>query len=106
MPPLPPRDAAARELTGPWRAAPADEDLRRSYPDPDFDDEAWTPVSVPHHWQHEAGLATPDGPLLYRTRFETPEAFGAGAARDDEADEPRRTWLTLDGIFYTSDVWL
>ena len=100
-----PTDAAAHELTGPWRATVADEDLRRAYPDLEYDDDAWTAVALPHHWRHEPAFTATDGPLLYRTRFDTPETFGAGADRADDADEPRRTWLTLDGVFYTSDVW-
>ncbi len=91
---------------GDWRATIADEELRRRYPDTDYDDRAWDAVTVPGHWRGEAAFADHDGPLLYRTRFSSPGAFGAGAERAADADEPRRTWLTLDGVFYTSDVWL
>ncbi len=96
----------AHVLGGPWRAAIADEQLRRSYPDADFDDTSWESVTLPHHWRSEPAFAATDGPLLYRTQLDTPAPFGPGAERDGEADEPRRTWLTLDGVFYTSDVWL
>src|SRR5688500_5018759 len=101
-----PEHADALVLDGPWRAAVADEELRRAYPDAGFDDAAWEPVVLPHHWRSEPAFAASDGPLLYRTRLDTPDPFGPGAERAAEADEPRRTWLTLDGIFYTSDVWL
>ena len=83
------------ELSGGWVAAAADEDLRRAYPDPDFDDERWEQVRVPGHWRSEPAFAGYDGPVLYRHRFD-----GVGL----EAGE--RHWLTFDGIFYQSDVWL
>ncbi len=89
-----------------WRATIADEDLRRAYPDADHDDGDWESVTVPGHWRSVPAFAESDGPVLYRTRFATPPAFGPGAERAADLDEPRRTWLTLDGIFYTSDVWL
>jgi beta-mannosidase len=82
-------------LSGTWKAAAADEGLRRSYPDPDFDDAAWRQLSVPGHWRSTPAFAAHDGPLLYRRRFE------ATAPADG-----RRAWLTFDGIFYQGDVWL
>ena len=84
------------ELSGGWRAAVADEELRRQYPDVDFDDDAWEPVDVPGQWRSHPAFADDDGPLLYRTRFD----FAA------PSDDAARHWLTFDGIFYTSDVWL
>ena len=83
------------DLTGTWRAAVADEDLRRSWHEDDFDDGAWEAVEVPGHWRSAAAFAGSDGPLLYRRRFEA-GAPGAG----------RRAWLTFDGLFYQGDVWL
>lgn len=83
------------ELTGTWRAAIADEDLRRSWHDDGFDDEAWEPVEVPGHWRSTPAFADSDGPLLYRRRFEA-----AAPA------EGRRRWLTFDGLFYQGDAWL
>jgi beta-mannosidase len=83
------------ELPGPWRAAPADEDSRRTFADRDVDDDAWEPVPVPGHWRAVPAFSDSDGPLLYRTRF------------DHHAGDPgTRTWLVLDGVFYESDVWL
>jgi len=78
-----------------WLATPADEDLRRSFADPDLDDAGWEPIAVPGHWRSNPAFADHDGPLLHRTRFE--QAPGA-------AD--RRWWLRFDGIFYQGDVWL
>src|SRR5690606_37402837 len=83
------------ELTGTWRAAPADEDLRRSWHDDAFDDAAWEAVEVPGHWRSVPAFADEDGPLLYR------RAFGEPAPA-----EGRRSWLTFDGLFYQGDVWL
>jgi beta-mannosidase len=83
------------DLSGRWRAAGADEGLRRTYPDPEFDDGAWAEVDVPGHWRSSSAFAAHDGPLLYRHRFE--------AAPPAEGD---RSWLVLDGLFYQGDVWL
>ena len=88
-------DNEVMDLGGQWVAIEADEDLRRSFPRPDFDDGAWQPVRVPGHWQAEPAFATSDGPLLYRRRFEMAPLA-----------EAERAWLVMDGIFYQSDVWL
>jgi len=83
------------ELTGTWRAAPADEDLRRSWHDEGFDDAGWEALEVPGHWRSTPAFGDADGPLLYRRAFE---------AAPPEAG--RRRWLTFDGLFYQGDVWL
>jgi beta-mannosidase len=86
----------SRDLSGDWRAIPADDDLRRTYPDADFDDTDWPTAPVPGHWRSVPALAGEDGPILYRRRFDGPGT-----------EEPAgRWWLVLDGVFYTSDVWL
>ncbi|HUF33850.1 MAG TPA: hypothetical protein VMN58_11655 [Acidimicrobiales bacterium] len=78
-----------------WLAAPADEDLRRTFADTDLDDSGWEPIAVPGHWRSTPAFADHDGPLLHRVRFEQPP--GAG---------DRRWWLRFDGLFYEGDVWL
>jgi beta-mannosidase len=83
------------DLTGTWRAAVADEDLRRSWQDDAFDASGWEAVEVPGHWRSTPAFADQDGPLLYRRSFDAP-APPAG----------RRSWLTFDGLFYQGDVWL
>ncbi|MDP1819073.1 MAG: hypothetical protein Q8K58_04165 [Acidimicrobiales bacterium] len=83
------------ELSGTWRAAIADEDLRRSWQDEDFDASGWEAVEVPGHWRSAPAFADTDGPLLYRRSF---DAMGP--------PEGRRAWLTFDGLFYQGDVWL
>src|SRR5665213_2565662 len=82
-------------LGGSWRAAPAEEALRRAFPAPDFDDSSWEGVAVPGHWRSTPAFAGSDGPMLYRRPFEAPIPA-----------EGRRAWLTLDGVFYDGDVWL
>ncbi len=84
------------DLSGAWRAAEADDALRRRLPDDDLDDSEWAELTVPGHWRSDAAFATSDGPVVYRRRFEAPHPNGPG----------RRAWLTLDGIFYQGDVWL
>ena len=87
------------ELSGPWRAAPADEDLRRTFVETGFSDGAWEPIEVPSHWR-----STP--------AFSEPTARSSTGRSFEEADAPEptgadtRSWLVLDGVFYTSDVWL
>ena len=83
------------ELTGTWRAAIADEDLRRTWQDDTFDDSGWEAVEVPGHWRSVTAFAATDGPLLYRQAF---SVMGPAASR--------RSWLTFDGLFYQGDVWL
>jgi beta-mannosidase len=83
------------DLSGRWRAAPADESLRRAFHDADFDDDRWETVDVPGHWRSSPAFAESDGPLLYR------RPFAATAPAPD-----RRAWLTFDGLFYQGDVWL
>ncbi|MEQ1787223.1 MAG: sugar-binding domain-containing protein [Acidimicrobiales bacterium] len=83
------------ELTGTWRAAVADDDLRRTWHEDGFDDDGWATVEVPGHWRSASGFDDTDGPLLYRRTF---DAMGP--------PEGRRAWLTFDGIFYQGDVWL
>ena len=87
--------AGGFDLSKGWRAAAADDTLRRAYTEADFDDAAWHDVDVPGHWRSVPAFATADGPLLYRCRFEA----GAPAAG-------RRAWLAFDGLFYQGDVWL
>jgi beta-mannosidase len=82
------------DLAG-WRAAIADEELRRRYTEPSFDDADWPPIDVPGHWRSNPAFADNDGPLLYRTHFDH-------AAPTDG----QRAWLTFDGLFYQGDVWL
>jgi beta-mannosidase len=82
-------------LSDGWRAAIADDDLRRVYQGEDFDDGAWEPITVPGHWRSTGAFADSDGPLLHRCRFAT-----------DRPGEGRRRWLTLEGLFYQGDVWL
>src|SRR5688500_9561508 len=88
-------ESADQPLAGTWRAVEADEELRRTYPDPAFDDRGWEDVPVPGHWRSVPAFAESDGPLLLRRQF-TALAPPPG----------RRTWLVFDGLCYQSDVWL
>jgi beta-mannosidase len=88
-------DRSPTDLSGPWRATVADEDLRRAWQDDAFDASGWEDVEVPGHWRSTPAFADTDGPLLYRRSFDA-----AGPAGD------RRAWLTFDGLFYQGDVWL
>ncbi len=83
------------QLSGPWKAVVASDDLRRDAIGLDLDDDDWLDVPVPGHWRSHPELATSDGPLLYRRRFEL-----------DLPAEGRRRWVTFNGIFYQADVWL
>ena len=59
-------DNEVMDLGGQWVAIEADEDLRRSFPRPDFDDGAWQPVRVPGHWQAEPAFASSAIPAAFR----------------------------------------
>src|SRR6266851_682866 len=83
------------DLGGSWRAYPADDELRRVFADPAFDDESWETVRVPGHWRSAPAFAASDGPVLYR------RAFACDRPADDE-----RVWLTFEGTFYLADAWL
>ena len=83
------------DLSGTWRAAPADHDQRLLAVEPDFDDGGWEPVPVPGHWRCTPAFEDADGPLLHR------RVFATDAPLDD-----RRGWIVLDGVFYQGDVWL
>ena len=62
---------AGMDLSGPWRAAVADDDLRRSAVGLDFDDDGWEPIAGARATgARRRPFADSDGPLLYRTRFE------------------------------------
>ena len=82
-------------LTDHWLAIPADDELRRTFADPDVDESAWEPITVPGHWRSTPAFADCDGPLLHRTRFEH---------RPPAPD--RRSWLRFEGLFYQGDIWL
>lgn len=83
------------DLNGAWRAALADDDVRRDAIGLGVDDSSWAEVRVPGHWRSHPDFADSDGPLLYRKGFTAPPP------------EPgRRRWITLDGVFYQADVWL
>ncbi len=86
---------APLELSGVWRAAIADDELRRAAVGLDASDDGWEAVEVPGHWRSTPAFADSDGPMLYRTRFDL----------DPPVDGQRR-WVVLDGIFYQGDLWL
>jgi beta-mannosidase len=83
------------DLSGIWRAAPADDDLRRSAFGLSFDDREWEPIAVPGHWRANAAFADSNGPLIYRNRFEL-----------DPGPPGARHFVVFDGLFYQADVWL
>lgn len=91
----PPISMAQMDFSGTWRAAAADDQLRRIAVGMHYDDSAWTPIEVPGHWRSTPEFVNSDGPLLLRTSFN---------AAQPAADQ--RSWIVLDGIFYQADVWL
>lgn len=77
-----------------WRAAPLDDELARRFHEPDLDDDAWAPVTLPSGWSATPTLAGTEGPVVYRRRL---------PPVDLEANE--RLWLVAEGIFSEADVW-
>ncbi len=92
------------ELSSGWKAAVANDELRRRSAEPSFDDSGWETVDVPHHWRRAGGFTESDGPLLYRHHFSSPSAEGVSGS--EAAQQDQRWWLQFDGIFYQGDIWL
>ncbi len=84
-----------RPISDRWVAVPADDELRRTFAEPDLDESAWEPIEVPGHWRTTPAFGDHDGPMLHRTSFAQPPG---------PAD--RRWWVRFDGLFYQGDVWL
>ncbi len=82
------------ELTGPWRATTASDEMRRTFHQPELDDRAWPEITVPGHWTSHPEF-TEAHAVLHRTRF----------ALEAPVDD-RRCWLWLDGVCQQGDVWL
>jgi len=86
------------DLSGDWRAAPSSGDeLRQTYADESLDDGGWETVPVPGHWRSTAAFADHDGPLAYRTRFDSAPARPLAG---------ERSFLVFEGVMATADVWL
>ena len=68
------------ELTGTWRAAVADDDLRRTWHGRRLRRRRLGAVEVPGHWRSTPAFADADGPLLYRRSFDA-MAPGRGPPR-------------------------
>ncbi|MGI9623731.1 MAG: glycoside hydrolase family 2 protein [Acidimicrobiales bacterium] len=83
------------ELTGTWRAHPADEALRRQFHLRGFDDAGWQDAAVPGHWADISGFED-ERSILFKRSFD----------HEVPTDTGGRAWLELDGIFYQGDVWL
>ncbi|MFM7062702.1 MAG: glycosyl hydrolase 2 galactose-binding domain-containing protein [Actinomycetes bacterium] len=88
-------DPSTRALGGPWWAAPADESRRRTLPDPGAPMDGWVQVEVPGQWADQPQLEGALGEVLHRVEFDLPPT-----------DETERTWLVLDGVAGTADVWM
>ncbi|MCL2394863.1 MAG: hypothetical protein FWC87_09275, partial [Acidimicrobiaceae bacterium] len=69
---------AGMELGGTWRAATADDTLRRRFHEPDLSEDDWEDIAVPGHWRSHPAFSDSDGPLFYRRCFETPSGPRAG----------------------------
>jgi beta-mannosidase len=83
------------DLSGVWRAAPGDDEMRRRFAEDGFDDDGWADLPVPGHWRSAPAFEDSDGPILHRCAFEAP------------VPEPgRRSFVVLEGCFYQADVWL
>ncbi len=83
------------DLSGTWSAAPADEELRRSFHLPGFNPEGWESLRVPGHWSESTAFDDATS-VLYRTVFD----------HELPPDSDGRSWIELDGIFYQGDVYL
>ncbi|MDE0700263.1 MAG: hypothetical protein OXH61_06030 [Acidimicrobiaceae bacterium] len=82
------------ELTGQWRATTANDEMRRTFHQPELDDRAWSEITVPGHWSSHPEFAEAHA-VLHRTRFVL-----------KVPDVDRRCWLWLDGVCQQGDIWL
>jgi beta-mannosidase len=92
--PDPAHGRAPVDLSGPWRAHPAEPDLAARFPDPGLDDSGWAELPVPGHWRCAPGFESCDGPVLHRRRVLLPPL------RPGE-----RATLEVGGCFSDGDVW-
>jgi beta-galactosidase len=98
---------AIQQFTTGWRFLQAD---AAGAEKPEFDDSAWTSVTLPHDWSIAgpvkqdaastgAGGFFPTGIGWYRKSFTVPAADAKPAAA-------RRTFIVFDGVMANSDVYL
>jgi hypothetical protein len=80
----------AASLSGTWKFAP---DPPQDFSRPDFDDAAWSPISVPSHWRLK-GFRSWDGVGGYRRHVQIPEAW-----------KGRRIKIHFDGVYSGAEVW-
>ncbi len=86
------------DLGGKWRAAVATDETRRTFHQPELNDQHWHDITVPGHWSNQPGFADEQA-VLFRTRFTfTPT--------QEQSSSESRYWLCLDGICQQGDVWL
>jgi beta-galactosidase len=105
--PAPPRPRVVQQFTTGWRFLQADATGAEK---PEFDDSAWTAVTLPHDWSiagpfkedapsKGAGAFAPTGIGWYRKTFTVPDA-------DATPNAARRTFIVFDGVMANSDVYL
>jgi beta-mannosidase len=56
-------EPVAIDLSGTWRAALADDELRRCGVGLDIDDDSWERIEVPGHWRSSPAFVDNDGPM-------------------------------------------
>ncbi len=81
---------AADNLNGTWKFAP---DPPADFFRPDFDDAAWSPISVPSHWRLQ-GFKSWNGVGGYRRHLQIPKAWTG-----------RRIKIHFDGVYSGAEVW-
>jgi beta-galactosidase len=105
--PTPQRPRVIQQFTTGWRFVQADAPGAEK---PDFDDSAWTTVTLPHDWSiagpfkedapsKGAGAFAPTGIGWYRKTFTVQDA-------DATPNAARRTFIVFDGVMANSDVYL
>ncbi len=102
-----PKPRVVQQFTTGWRFLQAD---AAGAEKPEFDDSAWTAVTLPHDWSiagpfkedaaaKGAGGFAPTGVGWYRKTFTVPDA-------DATPNAARRTFIVFDGVMANSDVYL
>ncbi|MFV1991493.1 MAG: hypothetical protein ACC652_12220, partial [Acidimicrobiales bacterium] len=85
-------------LTNDWCATPSTEVLRRNFGEPGLNDQEWTSVTLPHQWANSDEFANQQN-VLYRCGFSEPP-------REQQDPTGLRTWICVDGVMTSADVWL
>lgn len=87
-------------LNGRWQLLPVEQFRQGFYP---LAEDGWAEQELPAHWQQHPLFEHYTGKMVYRRGFQ----FGPATSQIPDVPLPQvRHWLRLNGIFYSSQVYL